>query len=254
MAMPLERGPIPLYYQIARILRSQIHSGEYRPNDLLPTEEQLTETYQVSRTTIRLAFQLLLRDGLVRRIPGRGTFVTPDGGPAPAEWTIGSIDDIVSSGHRMRRRILGRRQLPAPEGLAKALGVPVGTPVTEFRGVHLVDRRPFFHNTIHVPGELGRRLPTARVRTTAVVTLLEELCGVRIIEAKQWIDASLADSEVARHLDLRPGDPVLLVERAFIDETGRIVEIAVDRYRTDRVRYALRILRRAPASPSVSAP
>jgi GntR family transcriptional regulator len=81
------------------------------------------------------------------------------------------------------------------------------------------------------------------------VALLEELCGVRIVEARQWIDASLADSEIARHLGLRPGDPVLLVERSFIDETGRVVEIAVDRYRTDRVRYTLRILRRAAGGP-----
>jgi GntR family transcriptional regulator len=252
--MVVERGPIPLYYQIARILRSQIHSQEYRPNDLLPTEEQLTRTYGVSRTTIRLAFQLLLKDGLVRRIPGRGTFVTPDRGPTPTEWIIGSIDDIISSGHRMRRRILGRRQLPASDGLAKALALPVGTPLTEFRGLHLVDRQPFFHNTIHVPEEFARRIPTARVRTAAVVVLLEELCGLRIVEAQQWIDASLADSEVARHLGLRPGDPVLLVERSFIDETGRVVEIAVDRYRTDRVRYALRILRRASSAPQASGP
>jgi GntR family transcriptional regulator len=249
LGTPLERGPIPLYYQIARILRSQILSQEYKPEDLLPTEEELVRTYGVSRTTVRLAFQPLRREGLVRRIPGRGTFVTPDGGAPPAEWAIGSIEEIISSGYRMRYRLLGRRRLPAPEGWAKLLRIAVGTPVTEFRGLRLVDGQPFFHVRLHVPSELADRVPGRRLREKALVALLEEHCGVRIVEAHQWTAASLADSEVARHLGLRPGDPVLLVERHFVDETGRVVEISTDRYRTDRVRHYLRIHRRPPARP-----
>jgi GntR family transcriptional regulator len=246
--MALERGPIPLYYQIARILRSQIQSQEYKPNDLLPTEEKLVRLYGVSRTTVRLAFQLLLNDGLVRRIAGRGTFVTPDRGLAPAEWAIGSIDEIIS-GYRVQYRLLGRRRIRAPDGLAKALRVAVGARVTEFRGIRLIEGQPFFHVTLHVPTELADRVPPARLRDRPLVALLEEHAGVQIVEAQQWTAASLADSEVARHLGLRPGDPVLLVERHFIDETGRVVELSMDRYRTDRVRHYLRILRRSASGP-----
>jgi GntR family transcriptional regulator len=243
--VPLERGPIPLYYQIARILRSQIQSQEYKANDLLPTEEKLVRLYGVSRTTVRLAFHLLLKDGLVRRIPGRGTFVAPDLGATPAEWAIGSIEEIISSGYRMEYRLLGRRQVRAPEGLAKALRVAVGARVSEFRGLRLIEGQPFFHVTLHVPTELAERVPARRLREKPLVALLEEHAGVQVVEAQQWTAASLADSEVARHLGLRPGDPVLLVERHFLDETGRVVELSLDRYRTDRVRYYLRILRRS---------
>lgn len=252
--MQVERGPIPLYYQIAQILRSEIRSQEYKPHDLLPTEDQLVRRYGVSRTTIRLAFQLLLQDGLVRRIPGRGTFVTPNAGARATEWTIGSIEEIISSGYRMQYRLLGTRQLRAHEGLAKTLRVAVGTPVTRITALRLIDREPFFHVTLHLPRELADQIPRARLREKAVVALLEDHAGVHVTEAQQWTAASLADREIARYLGLRIGDPVLLVERHFLDETGRVVEVSLDRYRTDRLRHHFRMQRRAPSAGRLPAP
>jgi GntR family transcriptional regulator len=84
----LDRGPIPLYYQIAWQLRREIHARQYGPHARLPTEEELVRTFGVSRTTVRLAFQVLLKDGLVRRVAGRGTFVSADPGRHPVEWLV----------------------------------------------------------------------------------------------------------------------------------------------------------------------
>ena len=250
--MALERGPIPLYYQLAWALRSQIHSRSHRPDARLPTETTLMRSFGVSRTTVRLAFQLLLKDGMVRRIPGRGTFVTGDPGRNPAQWMAGTIDEIITSAARLRYRyrLIGIRDTRASPELATIFGLPPGSPLTEIRRLRLVDGRPFFHVTIYLPRELATRIQRERLGKQAVVTLLEEHCGMRVVAADQWMSAALADSEVARHLKLEPGDPVLLIERHYLDERGRVVEVTVDRYRTDRVRYYLRLQRQAtqPAS------
>jgi GntR family transcriptional regulator len=244
----LERGPIPLYYQLAWDLRRQIQSGAYPVGALLPTEEQLVSRHGVSRTTVRLAFQVLLRDGLVIRRAGRGTFVARDPGQHPAEWVAGTLDAIILSAHELRYefRYLRIRDVPAGPAVARSLGVARGAPVREYRRLHLVDGVPTTHVVLHVPRELAARVPRGRLRTTPVVTLLEQHCGIRIVAAHQWVAAAAADPEVARHLDIRPGAPVLAVERHFLDETGRVVELATDRYRTDRVRYYLRLERRSP--------
>jgi GntR family transcriptional regulator len=244
----LDRGPVPLYYQIAWSLRSQIHGRDYRPHDRLPTEDELVRALGVSRTTVRLAFQVLLKDGLVRRVPGRGTFVSADPGRHPAEWLVESADDVITSPTRLRHRyrFVEIRDVGASRELAAVFGRPVGAPLTEFRRLRLVDGRPFFHVTLHVPRELAERVPRTRLREKPMVSLLEEHCGVRVVAADQWASATRADPEVARHLRITPGDPLLRVERHFFDERRRVIEVAVDRYRTDGVRYYLRLRRRTP--------
>lgn len=248
--MKLTRGPIPLYYQIAQILRSQIQAQEYKPKDMLPTEDDMVRTLGVSRTTVRQALQMLLHEGLIYRIAGKGTFVSVEPFGRQGDWSIESIEGIISAGYVSKMKFLGSRTISAGDGLARSLGVAPGAEVTEFRKLQFVDDDPFFHIIIHVPGDLAAKVPRERLEEKPVFTLIEEYCNLRIQEAHQWMAASLADGEVARHLRLKRGDPVLLVERHFIDGTGRVVEIATDHYRTDRMRHFQRLTR--PGLPGVA--
>ena len=65
----------PLYRQLAKLLVSQIHSGDYKAGNRLPSERELSQAYKVSRITARQAIDLLFEDGLIFREQGRGTFV-----------------------------------------------------------------------------------------------------------------------------------------------------------------------------------
>ncbi len=237
----LTRGPIPLYYQIAQILRSQIRSQEYKPNDILPTENEMIRSFMVSRITVRQALQILMREGLIYRIAGKGTFVSEGELPRQREWSVRSIDEIIATGYATKLKFLTWKTIRAGAGIAKAFRIPAGSKLRQFHGLRLVDDEPFFHATIHVPLELAEKIPEERLHEKPVIALLEEYCGFRIREVDQWIAASLAGSEIARHLELKPGDPVLLVERHFIDTTGRVVEVVNDHYRSDRRRLLLKL-------------
>lgn len=65
----------PLYYQLKEYLTEAIVKGIYKPNDRLPTEEELCKMFSVSRPVVRQAYSLLIREGLVERQKGSGTFV-----------------------------------------------------------------------------------------------------------------------------------------------------------------------------------
>lgn len=250
--MNLQRGAIPLYYQIAQLLRSQIHSQEYKARDMLPTEDEMMRTFRVSRTTVRQAFQMLLTEGLIYRIAGKGTFVSSGSQAQHADWSVRSVEEIIAAGYVTKLKFLGCKTIRIDEGLAKSLQAPVGAEVTQFRGVRFVNDQPFFHIALHVPSDLAAKIPLERIEEEPVIALIEKHCGLRIQEVSQWIAASLAGSEIARHLKLKPGDPVLLVERHFIDTTGRVVEVALDRYRTDRMRLFLRLTRSGPLDATVA--
>lgn len=252
--MKLQRGAIPLYYQIAQILRSQIRSQEYKPNDLLPTEEELVRTFGVSRTTVRQALQMLLAEGLIHRIAGKGTFVDSESHARRADWSVQSIEGLIYAGYVTQRKFLGSKTIRASEGLAKIFQVPPGNKVVQYRKVELVENEPFFHATIYVPYDLAAKIPLERVKKDPIFTLIEEYCQLRIQEAHQWVTASLASSEIAWHLKVKPGDPVLLEERHFVDAVGRVVEIATDHYRTDRMRQYLRLTRPGPPGVALVSP
>ena len=68
-------NPIPLYTQLADILRERIKSGELPPRSLVPSESYLQQEQGVSRGTVRAAISILRDEGLVVTITGRGTFV-----------------------------------------------------------------------------------------------------------------------------------------------------------------------------------
>ena len=67
--------PIPYYYQLEGMLREQVHRGRWLPGQQVPSEKQLCERYEVSRTTVRQAVGHLVLEGLLFHVKGKGTFV-----------------------------------------------------------------------------------------------------------------------------------------------------------------------------------
>lgn len=68
---------VPLYAQVAAILRAKIQSGELGHLDPLPSEKAIQQEYEVGRDTARRAVEVLREEGLVFTVPQRGTFVGP---------------------------------------------------------------------------------------------------------------------------------------------------------------------------------
>lgn len=69
-------GPVPLYAQLADVIRQQIAAGELAANRPVPSELSLQQTYGVSRDTVRHALDILREEGLVVTVRGKGTYVT----------------------------------------------------------------------------------------------------------------------------------------------------------------------------------
>lgn len=70
---------VPLYQQLAALLRSRIEAGELLPDRPLPSELTLQQEHGISRITVRHAFRLLREEGLVITVRGKGTYVRDSG-------------------------------------------------------------------------------------------------------------------------------------------------------------------------------
>lgn len=241
------QGHAALYVQVAECLRKQITSGEFKPGDCLPTERQLSTEFGVSLITVRTACRTLVDEGLISRHSGKGTFVAqkPDLITYEASTTLadlyaygGDVERLAGGKrHETCRECLDRRIVPADSRTARLLQVPLKTKVVEFQVLVRVNQIPLGLIVSAVPLPLGRQITRKTLEEKALILVLTESYGVRIARAEQWIIASRANRRAAEALDMRIGDPVLVIQRAFYGAGGIPTHSSVSTFRGDRFRH-----------------
>ena len=110
------KTPIPLYYQLIEMIRKDIETGVLKPGDIIPSERELSERYQISRPTVRQAIKELAYEGLLNREKGRGTFVSrPKFNYGFIQQFSTFYDDMAEKGYQVHTKVLNievRNDLP----------------------------------------------------------------------------------------------------------------------------------------------
>lgn len=238
--MNLHAGP--RHRQVATILRNRIRSGDLPPDAQLPTELQLIESHAVSRTVVRQAMQTLEFEGLIRRIPGKGTFVRA-APRANAEWAIGSLEDLKAYGARTQLKILSHREVPAPEAVAKALHIGRGSLVVEIRGMRSGPMGPLAYQRNYLLLDVGRSVKRVNLAKVPMIDAMERELDIHILRATQWFTAVAAQGEECRLLKVKLGTPLLQIQRLFQSRERGPVEFGTTHFRPDRYQHVSDITR-----------
>ncbi len=236
----IERSsPIPLYYQLKELLRARILRGELRPGEMLPTEEQLQDTYGVSRTTVRLALKELEFEGLITRFRGRGTFVARPKVAHSPEPRFGLTEQLLRQGSRPGWQVLLADEVPAPGDVALALEVEPSTPIFCLERLRLADAEPIGHHLAYVaPMARDGIRPEAFTRGGSLA-YLEGYPGLLGSRAQRILEAVPAPERVAERLAVEAGSPLLRIRRVVWDADGRPIEVMWAHYRGDRFQYQI---------------
>lgn len=234
---------IPLYYQLENILRSKIEGGEVLPNQKLPTEQELSREYKISRATVRQALAALVSEGLLFRKQGKGTFVTEKATQTKSVKLTGFTEDLFSEGHQAEVKILEIRPAPAPNRVAAALRVPSGEEVTRFKRVRALDGAPFSYVVNYLPPDIGQKITERDLQNHTMLHLLEEKLGISLGTIRHVVEAVKADVEVASLLGVSVFEPVLYIETTVFASEGQPVEAVDSYFRSDRYRYTVELIR-----------
>jgi len=204
------------YRTIADDLRRRVEAGEFAAGRLLPSESELSGSYEASRITVRKALEVLRDEGLVDARQGFGWFAAVD----PLRQALGRLGTIeaqlTASGIRSERRILDFGFVAATPRVRRTLGT---ASVLEVRRLNLADGEPFARVTVWCPDDLGAQLSRADVERAPFYELLQRPLG----GAVQTIGAALAGTDDAALLEIPVGSPVLRCERTTSDLDGRPV-------------------------------
>jgi GntR family transcriptional regulator len=223
-ALPRLNRSLSISRQIEGILREQIVSGEYADGDRLPTEDELSALYRVSRPTVRQALDGLEGERLVRREQGRGTFVRSPGiGRAPQRRSI-SIDEFLEPPRSIKIEIQRTGTLRGRGIVHEKMELPEGFELFYFVRIYLLGSQAVGGGKVHVPMVLGAKLRRTDLVARNVHRMLAERCGVRLGSSVLSIDAALAEPRFAELLRARAGAPLISVRRTSYDCAGASFE------------------------------
>jgi DNA-binding GntR family transcriptional regulator len=233
------------YGRVAAELRRELGEGRYPRGRALPTEAELVERFSVSRQTVRRAFQDLVAEGLVHRIPGRGTFASEDGGKYLR--SSGSIDELMALSLDTELDVVEPPHVGVDIDAAGRLQLDTDEVVTvRFRRLH--QSRPYCVASAYLPVPVGAPLleldelarPGVRHATT-LLSVVQRISGRRIAGADQSITAEPATERVAAEIECPVGSPVLRIDRLYFDHDRQLMELAVNHFNPARYTYRFRM-------------
>ncbi len=222
IAIARDRG-VPLHHQIYLVLADGISAGRYAAGEPLPTEEQLTRMFSVSRITVRRAMSTLHDAGLVERGAGRRTVARPKLGQPMRMPMASVIENIVAYGAETVARVVEFGYVPARGFARERLWDAADRPVQRAVRLRSQDGVPVMHLTSWVPAALGETFTAEELNRVPMYRLLAR-AGAEICAAEQLVSATLADPLVASRLGVKVGAALIDLRSLMIDRTGRGVE------------------------------
>lgn len=223
----------PRYVTIEQALRTRVAALDAHAP--LPSDAQLVEEFGVSRMTARGAVQRLVQDGLVYRVPGRGTFVAPARANRAASRILSFSDEMRRRGRVPSSRIVAQTRRKATADEARRLRTD---DVVVLRRVRLADGEPLALETARFPAGRVDDVLTADLEHESLFAALAA-SGHAPTAGKAVIRAEAATADDAKLLDVRRGDPLLVEQRLINDQHGDPIELTESRYVA--ARYGLEV-------------
>ena len=207
----------PLYRQLAKLLISQIHAGDYQTGNRLPSERELSEAYKVSRITARQAIDLLFEDGLIFREQGRGTFVA-EPRMRHLQGLTSFTEDMQARGFTPHSRILTQEVLEADGELQSSLRISAGQRILHLVRLRMADERPIALQASYISLASCSGLENEDFKDQSLFALLRSKYYLYPNWTEVDIQAVPASKEEAALLEIRPNDPLLVVRgKTFTD-------------------------------------
>jgi GntR family transcriptional regulator len=237
-------SPLPLYFQVMIVIRENILTGEWAPGTQIPGELDLAQQLGVSVITIRQALGQLVHEGFVKREKAKGTFVNWKGPVRQSANLEVEADDLVTLDRASTSfKLISIEHVPPPKEIQEKLLLGTDEKITRIVRIRLSQGQPLAHVVSYVPFQIGSRIPEKQLDTAPLPIIIETVSAINITEVKHAVAARLSDEEVARHLEIPSGSPVLFVQRDYLHRKETIVR-SVGFYRSDLFSYRLTLKRK----------
>lgn len=228
-----KNSPIPIYHQLLEYIKSKISSGEYPADELIPSEREFSEKFQISRMTVRQALNNLVQDGYVYRQKGKGTFVSRQKVEKKLSRLNSYTEEMIERGLKPSSKLVKFEIKKTNGAEADLLKIGENESIYDIKRIRLADAKPMSIESILVPCEIAPSL-NQKVLENSFYEYVHTNINDSIEFAEQSIQARLANDEEAKLLEIPQNSPVLSIERTTYLRSGKVLEFEITVYRADR--------------------
>lgn len=226
----------PLYKQLMKKLRGDISAGLYPIHSRIPSEQELCDSYGVSRVTVRKALAELTQEGLLARRQGKGTFVATPRIRKDLRDVNSFHDACRLMGMSAATRVIRAGLVNATEDDCQRLLCTPEDQVVEIVRVRLADDMPVMRETNHFPAAYTWLLEE---NLTGSLYGILRAHGVEADSAIHEVSLGYADPGDAHSLDVNAGDALLCLNETIFDQNGSPLHTSVQRIRGDRFTFRI---------------
>lgn len=235
--------PIPLYFQLKERILNEIKKGNYKEGDMIPTENEISEEFQISRTTVRQAITELVQEGWLYRIKSKGTFVTHPKINQDFLRKLESFrDQMERLGMEPSTQLMELSREKADEETAKALNIPEDAEVIHLFRKRFADGNPIVTIHTYLPYDKCAFIMGHDLEKEALYEILAQNEETKISKVQRKIEAVEADEDDVRFLDLKKGKPIQYFITVGCNAADVPLEYSKARYRGDRSSFEITVL------------
>ncbi|WP_246206588.1 GntR family transcriptional regulator [Virgibacillus ihumii] len=230
---------IPLHVQLKKIIEKEVTSGKLTGQ--IPSERDYMDYYNVSRSTVREAINLLVREGVLEKRHGKGTFVRLK----PIHDWLGNLtsttDIIKQMGMKPGAKLITHKRLTPSEYVQQKTGFREAYFIKRLR---YADYQPIGIEYHYYPVEIGLELITYDLNDATLYEIEQNELGIWFAEASQTIGSDFLSEPDASSLQISPQTSVLSAERIIKGQKGDIIELEKGFYRSDMFNFQINMSRK----------
>lgn len=229
-------NPKPLYAQLEDLLRTSIMNGEWQANHAIPSENELSKRYGLSRMTVRSVITMLVKEGLLYRVQGKGTFVAEPKIATRSPAYMGVREQLEQMGYEIKTRLVRFEKVPASNNIAAALGIAPGDMVTFIERIRSTRGVPISLHRSYIPVALCPNLEEADLEGEQLCVIIERQFGYKPASVSESLESVPASAEEAELMQIDRGYPILMLEDVNKAADGTIFEYTKVLFRGDKVK------------------
>jgi GntR family transcriptional regulator len=240
-----DRSRVPLYIQVASVLRTRIQSGQWGAGEKISTLEELEREFEVARVTVRQAVDILREEGLLQARQGLGTFVskkTQDRHWVKLATSWNTLIDGLKD--NVPRRLTIDEDVPPPN-LGSSDG-DLASSYVKLRSVQYRNEDPYSVVNIFLAREVFDLNPV-RFKSAAALVTIDSMEEITLLEAHQTLTIGSADPEIADLLKISIGAPTVAAHCVVIDDGGIAIYVGDIIYRSESIKLQMDLLATNPA-------
>lgn len=229
---------IPLYSQLKNLLIGKIEKGEFKEDTQIPSEQELCETYNISRPTVRQAINELTNNGYLYKEKGKGTFVSKSKSKIDIKDYSGFTDSILDSQVPGQRNIISLNVIYNSdiEKLGEVFKVSQNQKV-EFAEIKYLsgnNNDVFSLNISYIPLSLFPTINEDIKEHKPSYDILRGKYPLLPVKTKSSLEIIYTEQNETQFLQVQPGQALLKIENILFSKSGQVVEYIISKYRADK--------------------